>query len=73
MHIQGRYLYFSQLSNVSWVLVLNKQSIQIMKNIAILALAGAALVVASCSQQQQQQQPTAPVEQQKPIVVQKGK
>ncbi|WP_330937123.1 MULTISPECIES: hypothetical protein [unclassified Akkermansia] len=28
-----------------------------MKNIAILAIAGAACLVASCSQQQQQQQP----------------
>jgi uncharacterized lipoprotein YajG len=42
-----------------------------MKNIAILAIAGAALVVASCSQQQQQQKTTEPV--QAPVVVQKGK
>lgn len=40
-----------------------------MKNIAILALAGAALLVASCSQQQQQQQVNvAP-----PVKVVKGK
>lgn len=45
-------------------------TIRIMKNIAILALAGAALVVASCSQQQQQQTTTtAPA----PVVTVKGK
>ncbi len=40
-----------------------------MKNIAILAFAGAALVVASCSQQQQ----VAPVQPQQQVIVQKGK
>ena len=42
-----------------------------MKNIAILAIAGAACLVASCSQQQQQQQTTAPAP--APVVQAKGK
>lgn len=42
-----------------------------MKNIAILAIAGAACLVASCSQQQQQQQTPAPVN--PPVVQAKGK
>lgn len=42
-----------------------------MKNIAILAIAGAAFLVASCSQQQQQQQTTAPAP--APVVQAKGK
>lgn len=41
-----------------------------MKNIAIIALAGAAFVVASCSQQQQQVQTTDPGP---TVIVQKGK
>ncbi len=41
-----------------------------MKNIAILAFAGVALVVASCSQQQQVTPPVDPIT---PITITKGK
>lgn len=42
-----------------------------MKNIAILAIAGAACLVASCSQQQQQQQTPQPTT--APVIQAKGK
>jgi hypothetical protein len=57
------HLHWSQQTFVdAEVPVVNKHCnlIRIMKNIAILAIAGAACLVASCSQQQQQQQQPIP-------------